>query len=176
MEPHPLRGPVRRIAACAFALALALGTAACTGGDDEQPAPETPSATPSASADAAPEASDGGGDVSDADLSAATDRFLGFLGVIDDQDWEAACGYVLDPGTGAAPEGERLQQCADGARGAMADYEEMLEPGVFDQLDASMVQAEPAADGTISLSLLEQPVEIPMTSGDDGQWYLSIPF
>lgn len=175
MEPHPLRGPVRRIATCASALALALGAAACTGGDDEQPAPETPSASPSASADAGPEASDGG-EVTEADLAAATDRFLGFLGVIDDQDWEAACGYVLDPGTGAAPEGERLQQCADGARGAMADYEEMLEPGVFDQLDASMVQAEPADDGTISLSLLEQPVEIPMTRGDDGQWYLSIPF
>jgi len=109
-------------------------------------------------------------------MSFSGDRFLGFLGVIDDQDWEAACGYVLDPGTGAAPEGERLQQCADGARGAMADYEEMLEPGVFDQLDASMVQAEPADEGTISLSLLEQPVEVPMTRGDDGQWYLSIPF
>ena len=114
--------------------------------------------------------------MSDADLSAATDRFLGFLGVIDDQDWEAACGYVLDPGTGTAPEGERLQPCADGARGAMTDYEEMLQPGVFDQLDASMVQAAPADDGTISLSLLEQPVEIPMIRGDDGQWYLSIPF
>ena len=175
MEPHPLRGPVRRIAACASALALALGAAACTGGDEEQPAPETPSASPSSSADAAPEASDGG-EVTEADLAAATDRFLGFLGVIDDQEWVAACGYVLDPGTGAAPEGERLQQCADGARGAMADYEEMLEPGVFDQLDASMVQAEPADDGTISLSLLEQPVEVPMTRGDDGQWYLSIPF
>ena len=175
MEPHPLRGPVRRIAACASALALALGAAACTGGDDEQPAPETPSASPSSSADAAPEASDGG-PVTPVGPAPAAAPVRGVRGGIDDQDWEAACGYVLDPGTGAAPEGERLQQCADGARGAMADYEEMLEPGVFDQLDASMVQAEPADDGTISLSLLEQPVDVPMTRGDNGQWYLSIPF
>lgn len=176
MELQALRGPARRIAVGASALALALGAAACTGDDEEQP---TPTASPATTAsESAPEASDGGegGAVSDEDLAAATDRFLGFLTVMDDQDWDAACTYVLDPRTGTAPEGERLQECADGARGAMAEYADMLRPGVFDQVDASMVTAEPEEDGTITLSLLEQSVDVPMIRGDDGQWYLSIPF
>jgi hypothetical protein len=58
----------------------------------------------------------------------------------------------------------------------MVEYEDLLRPGAFDELDASMVRAEPAADGTIALSLLEQPLDVPMVRGDDGQWYLSIPF
>jgi hypothetical protein len=176
MPLHCLRGAAPRIAVGAGALALALGAAGCTGGDEERP---TPTAEPAPTAsESAPEASDGGGDeeITDEDLTAATDRFLGYLQVVDDQDWEAACGVVLDPGTGAAPEGGRLQECADGARGAMVEYEDLLRPGAFDELDASMVRAEPAADGTIALSLLEQPLDVPMVRGDDGQWYLSIPF
>ncbi len=172
MELQALRGPVRRIAVGASALALALGAAACTGDDEERP---PPAAAPTAS-QSDPAASDGGGDVSDEDLAAATDRFLGFLAVMDDQDWDSACTYVLDPRTGTAPEGERLQECADGARGAMAEYEDLLQPGVFDQVDASMVTAEPEEDGTIALSLLGQGIDVPMIRGDDGQWYLSIPF
>jgi hypothetical protein len=108
--------------------------------------------------------------------SAATDRFLAYLRVDDDPDWEGACGYVLDPETGTPPEGERQQACADGAREAMSAYEQLLAPGVFDSFDASMVRAEPAEDGTIALSLLEQDVDVPMVRGEDGQWYLSIPF
>jgi len=174
MELQALRGPVRRIAVGASALALALGAAACTGDDEERP---PPTAAPTAS-QSDPAASDGGGDgtVSDEDLAAATDRFLGFLAVMDDQDWDSACTYVLDPRTGTAPEGERLQECADGAREAMAEYEDLLQPGVFDQVDASMVTAEPEEDGTIALSLLGQGIDVPMIRGDDGQWYLSIPF
>lgn len=175
MELTALRGTARRGATAAAALVLALGATACTG-DDEQPAP-TPSAESTTTADESGSASDGGGaDVTDADLTAATDRFLAFLRVVDDQDWESACGYVLDPETGTAPEGERLQSCADGAAEAMAEYEEVLAPGAFDSLDASMVRAEPGEDGTISLSLLEQEIDVPMVRGDDGQWYFSISF
>lgn len=174
MELTALRGRARRGATAAAALVLALGATACTG-DDEQPAP-TPSAESTTTADESGSASDGGADVTDADLTAATDRFLAFLRVVDDQDWESACGYVLDPETGTAPEGERLQSCADGAAEAMAEYEEVLAPGAFDSLDASMVRAEPGEDGTISLSLLEQEIDVPMVRGEDGQWYFSIPF
>lgn len=174
MELTALRGRARRGATAAAALVLALGASACTG-DDEQPAP-TPSAESTTTADESGSASDGGADVTDADLTAATDRFLAFLRVVDDQDWESACGYVLDPETGTAPEGERLQSCADGAAEAMAEYEEVLAPGAFDSLDASMVRAEPGEDGTISLSLLEQEIDVPMVRGDDGQWYFSISF
>lgn len=174
MELTALRGRARRGATAAAALVLALGATACTG-DDEQPAP-TPSAESTTTADESSAASDGGAEVTDADLTAATDRFLAFLRVVDDQDWESACGYVLDPETGTAPEGERLQSCADGAAEAMAEYEEVLAPGAFDSLDASMVRAEPGEDGTISLSLLEQEIDVPMVRGDDGQWYFSISF
>jgi hypothetical protein len=176
MELTALRESARRCAAAAAAaLVFALGVAACTG-DEEHPDP-APSTKSTPADDGTGSASDGGGaEITDSDLTAATDRFLDFLWIVDDRDWESACGYVLDPETGAAPEGERRQQCTDGARSAMADYEEMLKPGVFDQLDASMVQAEPADDGAIALCLLEQPVEIPMIRGDDGRWYLSIPF
>lgn len=174
MELTALGRTARRGATTAAALVLALGATACTG-DDEQPDP-TPSAESTTTADESGSASDGGADVTDADLTAATDRFLAFLRVVDDQDWESACGYVLDPETGTAPEGERLQSCADGAAEAMAEYEEVLAPGAFDSLDASMVRAEPGEDGTISLSLLEQEIDVPMVRGDDGQWYFSISF
>lgn len=174
MELTALGRTARRGATTAAALVLALGASACTG-DDEQPAP-TPSAESTTTADESSAASDGGAEVTDADLTAATDRFLAFLRVVDDQDWESACGYVLDPETGTAPEGERLQSCADGAAEAMAEYEEVLAPGAFDSLDASMVRAEPGEDGTISLSLLEQEIDVPMVRGDDGQWYFSIAF
>lgn len=176
MELTALGGTARRGATAAAALVLALGAPACTGGD-EQPDP-TPSAESTTTADETGSASDGGGgeEITDADLTAATDRFLAFLRVVDDQDWEGACGYVLDPETGTAPEGERLQSCADGAAEAMAEYEEVLAPGAFDTLDASMVRAEPGEDGTISLSLLEQDIDVPMVRGDDGQWYFSIAF
>jgi hypothetical protein len=176
-QRSPARSRVaRRGAAVAAALALALGAAACTG-DEEQPAPSPSSEAAPTAGEPGTGASDGGGqEVTEADLDAATDRFLGFLQVIDDQDWEAACGVVLDPDTGAAPEGERRQACADGAQEAMGEYEQLLEPGAFDALDASMVRAEPAEDGTISLSVLEQDIDVPMIRGEDGDWYLSIPF
>lgn len=175
MELTALRGSARRCAAAAAALMLALGVAACTG-DEEQPDP-TSSAESTPTADGTGSASDGGGsEITDADLTAATDRFLAFLRVVDDTDWEGACEYVLDPETGTAPEGERLQDCADGAREAMAEYEEMIAPGAFDSLDASMVRAEPEDDGTIALSLLERDIDVPMIRGEDGQWYFSVPF
>lgn len=175
MEPNALRGPVRGTTLTAAALVLALGASACTG-DDGQPDPAAgEESTPTAVETVSP--SDGGGaEVTDADLTEATDRFLAFLQVVDDQDWEGACGYVLDPGTGTAPEGERLQECADGAHGAMGEYEELLQSGAFDELDASMVRAAPGEDGTITLSLLEQPIDVPMVRGEDGDWYFSIPF
>ena len=180
MELTALRSParpcvVRRGAAASAALVLALGAAACTG-DEEQPAPAPSSETGPPAGGPAAGPSDGGQEVTEADLDTATDRFLGFLRTIDDQDWDAACGLVLDPDTGVAPEGERLRSCADGAREAMGEYEQLLEPGTFDDLDASMVRAEPAEDGTISLSVLQQGIDVPMIRGEDGRWYLSIPF
>lgn len=169
-----LRTTVTRAATGVGALALVLGAAACTGGDDEQPtAAPTPTATTS---EAAPQPSDGGGDVTDEDLTAAADRFIEFLQAMDDGDWDAACTHVLDPETGTAPEGERLQLCAERGEAVMGEYGDVLQPGTFDDVDSSMVIAQETGDDTLALSVAGEPMDIPMVRGDDGQWYLSIPF
>ena len=176
---------VRRAAVGVGAFVLALGAVACTGGDDEQS--ETPESTPTATdspaegSEATPSASDGGGErdagpFSDEELEDASARFVDGLHRLDDQDWEAACGLVLDPSTGTAPEGERLQECTDGVEPAVAAYADVLEPGMFDAIEPSMVEATDNGDGTVSLSIGDQPVDIPMVQGDDDEWYFSIPF
>lgn len=174
---------VRGAATAAGALALALVGVACT--DTEESA--TPG--PSAASDPAPEAdegttqspdarSDGGGQgpFDQEELDAASQRFVELLHVLDDQDWEAACGMVLDPSTGTAPEGERLQECADGVEPVFAELTEQLEPGAFDAVDASMIEAADEGDGTVTLSVLGQDLDVPMVPGEDGRWYLAIPF
>ena len=181
------QGIGRRIAAGAGMLALALGAAACTGGEDEPP--ESPRAStspqdapgPAPAEESTPAASDGGGQAagspfSDEQLEAASQRFVEGLQLLDDQDWDAACALVLDPTTRTAPEGERLQECADGVEPALASYSELLVPGRFDVIDTSMVEAVDNGDGTVSLSLLGEPLDIPMVQGDDQEWYFSLPF
>ena len=58
---------------------------------------------------------------------------------------------------------------------AVAAYADVLEPGTFDVIDPSMAQATDDGDGTVSLSLLDEPVDVPMVRAD-GEWYFSIPF
>lgn len=177
----------RRIAAGAGLLALALSASACTGGDPEpSPSPQTSTSPqdapgPGTAEESTPAPSDGGGEAagspfSDEQLEAASQRFVEGLQLLDDQDWDAACALVLDPTTGTAPEGERLQECADGVEPALASYSELLVPGRFDVIDTSMVEAVDNGDGTVSLSLLGEPLDIPMVQGDDQEWYFSIPF
>lgn len=176
-----------RGAASALALgALLIGAAACTGDKAQDPS-ETGTAPgdsasgstePDETQDASDGASDGGGEspFSDAELAAASERFVEFLHVLDDRDWEAACDTVLDPTTGRAPEGERLEDCVDGVEPTFAEQPEMLRPGAFDAVDASMVGAADSGDGTVALSVLGDELEIPMAPGEDGRWYLVIPF
>ena len=169
----------------AGALLLALGAVGCTGGDEEpdgqQASTTAESAGEGSTASTTPAPSDGGGEkatspFSEEELGAASQRFVDVLQVIDDQDWEAACGFVLDPTTGKAPEGERLQECADGVEPAMAGHADQLQPGMFDGVEPSMVQASDNGDDTVSLSVMGEGLDIPMVQGQDGQWYLSIPF
>ncbi|ATG53213.1 hypothetical protein CFK38_10570 [Brachybacterium vulturis] len=182
-----MRSILRGTATGMGAIALLWGAAACTGGEEASPsAPQSPSAeaddqpTDAPTTEAATEnpASDGGGEspFSDAELEAASQRFVEVLQVLDDQDWEAACGMVLDPSTGTAPEGERLQDCVDGVEPVIGDRAEQLAPGAFDAIDTSMVEASDNGDGTVSLSVLGNDLGIPMAPGDDGRWYLVIPF
>lgn len=169
----------------AGAVALLLGAAACTG-DEGEHSPESQPATTSAEEQGEPTedpgagsgASDGGGESPfDQDqLDAASQRFVDLLKELDDQDWDAACGMVLDPTTGTAPEGERLQECADGVEPLLGERAETLEPGAFDAIDASMIEASDNGDGTVSLSVLGDELGIPMAPGDDSRWYLVIPF
>lgn len=177
----------RRIAAGAGTLVLALGAAACTGDADEPPQPPHSStsskdATGTAEAqESTPASSDGGGQsagspFSGEELEAAGQRFVEGLQLLDDQDWDAACGFVLDPTTGTAPEGKRVQDCAEGVEPAVASYSDLLVPGRFDVIDTSMVAATDNGDGTVSLSLLGEPLDIPMVQGADQEWYFSIPF
>ena len=175
-----------RAVAAGGALALLLGAAACTG-PEEPPSGGSSTVTDegdgedsTAPGPARPEdpRSDGGGEspFDQEELDAASQRFVDLLQVIDDQDWEAACGMVLDPRTGTAPEGARLEECADRVESVFAERTEPLAPGAFDALDATMVEAVDEGDGTVSLSVLGDVLDIPMVQGRDGLWYLSIPF
>ncbi|WP_151904713.1 hypothetical protein [Brachybacterium ginsengisoli] len=175
-----LRGAASALAAAA----LLVGATACTDDEGDEPS-ETGTAQeadPSDSGSTDPEesgtASDGGGDspFSRDELDAASARFVDILQVLDDGDWEAACGMVLDPTTGAAPEGDRLQECVDGVESELGGRSDLVDPGAFDSMDASMVEAEDTGDGTVALSVLGNDLDIPMAPGDDGRWYLVIPF
>lgn len=182
----PARAVLSRGTVAAVALSLLLGASACTDGDDPEDR-DSPTAQgeesgtgDGASDGGSPAASDGGAagasPFSDEELEDASARFVEVLRVLDDSDWEAACGMVLDPTTGTAPEGERLQQCVDGAEPAFAEHEDLLVPGRFDAVEPEMVTATDNGDDTVSLRLLEEEVDVPMVQGEDGRWYLSIPF
>lgn len=178
-----MRPTVRRVAAGAGMLALALGTMACTGGEDEQtaPGPQTPSVQEQPAQDDPSSAPDEEGDetaepFSEDELERAAERFVEALALLEDRDWAGTCAMVLDPSTGKAPEGERLSDCVEDVRPAVSGYADGLEPGALDAIEPSMVEAVDEGDGSVSLSIMDQPVDVPMVPGDDGRWYFSIPF
>lgn len=170
-------------------LALALGAAACTGGDDEpDSAPVAPESTQAEQTTEPTEeptsqepteestASDGGGDavVSEEELTVAKERFVSFMQVVDDADYEAACGYVLDSTTGAPLAGAALDDCAAGLEQEIGSTGN-VEPGTFDALDASMVEASADDSGVVTISFGGSDFPVPMTEHTDGQWYFTDP-
>lgn len=178
-----MRPTVRRVAAGAGMLALALGAMAFTGGEDEQtaPGPQTPSAQEQPAQDDPSSAPDEEGDetaepFSEDELERAAERFVEALALLEDRGWAGTCTMVLDPSTGTALEGERLSDCVEEVEPAASAYAEDLEPGAFDAIDPSMVEVVDEGDGTVALSILDQPVEVPMRQGEDGRWYFAIPF
>lgn len=191
-----MRGTVRTTARTAVrtgavtlgGLALALGAAACSGGDEgTEPTTEEPAVTeetsepaeetseePSEETSSEPAASDGGGEApGEEELTAAKERFIDFLQVIDDSDYEAACGFTLDPGTGQPPTGESLSSCAESLESEMSGVG-TIQPGTFDAVDASMVGAEPNEDGTVTLTIGADQFPLPMIEHTDGQWYFTL--
>lgn len=170
-------------------LALALGAAACTGGDEGPDSPPVNEETTEAEQTSEPaeeptseepteesSASDGGGDteLSEEELTAAKERFVSFIQVVDDPDYEAACGYMLDPATGEPPVGAQLTACAESLEQELGTSVD-VEPGTFDALDASMVEASADASGTVTISFGGQTFPVPMIKHTDGQWYFTDP-
>ena len=184
-----LRRTGRTITISLSAVALALGASACSGGGSEQEKEdgqqqEQPAADPAEETDQqpsdgggsdaggaeAPAATDGGGDVTDEDLTAAADRVVEFLQTLDDSEWEKACSLALDPTTGKPAEGDALTQCAEGMRSGYESSGVTFSPGMFDVVDASMLEKEDNGDGTVTVGLEEQ--KFVLVKLDDGQWYV----
>lgn len=178
-----MRGVLRGAVTGAGAVALLWGAAACTGAEESQPADGGSTTTTAAEQDgtttdagSATYSPDGRSPYSEEELRAASQRFVDLLHVLDDQDWQAVCSMVLDPATGTAPEGERLRECVGGVEPTLGERAEQLEPGTFDAIDVTMIEARDNGDGTVTLSVLGQDLDIPMAPGEDGRWYLLIPF
>lgn len=190
------RRAIRTTAIGLSGLALAMGAVGCSGSDDpapdpaqQEPAAEQPAdpegtseestddetaedATDEESSD--PAASDGGGDAAgEGDIEAAKERFVAFLQVVDDADYEAACGYTLDPSTDAPPVDETLQACVQGLESQLGSSG-TVQPGTFDAIDPSMIEAEENADGSITVSIGGDPFPLPMVEHTDGQWYFTV--
>lgn len=177
------RSILRRAAVSTGAFALALAAAACTGGEPEQseptsaeqPAPEDAS-TPASGDESGEENDEVAGPFSEDELELASARLLEALELLEDRDWEGTCAMVLDPSTGTAPEGERLSECVERVEPAVSAYVDGLEPGAFEAIEPSMVQAVDEGDGSVSLSIMDQAVAVPMVPGEDDRWYFAIPF
>src|SRR5699024_4191348 len=111
-----MRGILRGVATGVGAVALLWSAAACTGAEEQPPdggsAPTSATEPDEGATDTgSPTYSPAGqSPYGEEDLQTASQRFVDLLHVLDDQDWEAACGMVLDPTTGIAPEGERRQE------------------------------------------------------------------
>lgn len=176
-----LRTTVRSTACGLGVLALALTAAGCGGsGSDEKPtsepstssAPASPTAdspAPSDGGSAAPAPSDAGGD----ETTAASERFIEFMQVLDDSDWEGACAFALDPTTGKPTEGANRTACAAGLqRQIEISMGGKLQPGMFDSLTPAQVKAAPGPDGTVTLTVMGQEFPMAMRKADDGKWYL----
>ncbi|MGO1977964.1 hypothetical protein [Brachybacterium tyrofermentans] len=155
--------------------------------DEEKPAADEESAAEEgeeAAEDAAKEGEDVAGEEGDADaaesgdaapleeadLTAAGDRFLEFIQVMDDGDGEAACAYFLDPTTGEPVSGEVLTACGE----QLAPSMEGLEPGSMDMLERSMIETTDNGDGTAAVNMAGTDFPYTMMKDSSGEWYLSL--
>lgn len=136
------------------------------GAAEEEAADSAETAAEEADAAAAEQAAP----VDEAGLTAAGDRFLEFIAVLDDGDAEAACGFFIDPMTDEPVTGATLTQCGE----ALAPQMESLEPGSMDMIDRSMVETADNGDGGVSVSMAGTDVPYSMVQGSDGQWYMSL--
>lgn len=150
----------------------ASGAAEGVASAEESAAAEGETSAEEATTDAAAEGDDAaaGEALSDEDITAASERFVDFIHVLDDGDPVAACAFVVNPATGEPMTGDEATACGDGLAPSM----EGLEPGSMDVIDASMIEATDNGDGTVGITMGGTDFPYSMTKGSDGEWYVSV--
>lgn len=168
------------------ALALAGALAAC-GGDDTTAAPATTEAatteaatteaatteaatTEAATTEAATTEAAPAGEVTEADLLAAEERYIEFINAAANDDAMTACGLTADP-SGEPVTGPVQEACASAIQ----------ESGALDQITPEMVplfttdflEAQALPDGKIELFAGGTSSGVKMVKASDGQWYIS---
>lgn len=116
------------------------------------------------------ESSDGATEASDEDLQAATDQVMGFFQALGDQDPEAACGFMLDPTTGEAMDGQMLDLCVSSIE--ESGQLDQFTPEMMDLITEDMMEAKDNGDGTITVTMAGAS-SVTMEQGSDGEWYIA---
>ena len=111
-----------------------------------------------------------GGELSEEDLSAVSDRYYEFLQAAVEGDGEAGCGLLLNPYTDAPLEGSALEACAEGFSGAAE--EEGMDESLLDIIDPSMIEGVDNGDGTAGVTMMGQDGGVVFVQGEDGKWYI----
>lgn len=111
-----------------------------------------------------------GGELSEEDLSAVSDRYYEFLQATVEGDGEAGCGLLLNPYTDAPLEGGALEACAEGF--SSAAKEEGMDESLLDMIDPSMIEGVDNGDGTAGVTMMGQDGGVVFVKGDDGKWYI----
>lgn len=106
--------------------------------------------------------------LSDADLEAATSRFVDFWEAFATGDGETACRLVVDHDTGKPAEVKGLQTCVDSFEELMQDEE--FDPSTIAAFDRSMFSAVDNGDGRAEITILGESTEILMVKAEDGKW------
>ncbi|WP_193104615.1 hypothetical protein [Brachybacterium sp. FME24] len=112
-----------------------------------------------------------GGELSEDDLTAGSERFVEFMQVLDD-DAAGACEMIFDPTTGGAPSKSFVETCAPGLEAGFEGQGIELQPGMFDTIDASMIELTDNGDGSAAVTMAGQSVNMGMVKADDGEWYV----
>lgn len=172
-------------------VALTFSLAACGGGGDdaaettaeetaaeatteesseaEAAAEETTESEGEAATEESAEGGEAAGAVTEEDLAAAEETFIGFMTAAGEGDLEGACGYMLDPSTGAAPSEAFTSGCASSMEGN--ESLSMFTPETIEMIK-DQVEATDNGDGTISIMVAGQDAGLPMAKGTDGKWYI----
>ncbi|MGO2819167.1 MAG: hypothetical protein ACTIA5_00070 [Brachybacterium tyrofermentans] len=82
---------------------------------------------------------------------------------------------IYDPSTKGAPSEEFLTGCAPGLEAGFEQQGLELQPGMFDAIDASMIELADNGDGTAAVSMAGQEMGMNVIKADDGEFYIQAP-